>query len=159
MFASHAILAALVERARTGIGRRIDIALNESLLALFTYQAGRFFATGELPGHEGNHHATISPYGTFAVRDGMINVAVASDAQYARFCEAIGAPELAGDPRFASNALRQAARPALTRAIEGHLKEDIAARWFERFEQFGIPAARSSASMRRLSARSRRSAT
>jgi crotonobetainyl-CoA:carnitine CoA-transferase CaiB-like acyl-CoA transferase len=140
MFASHAILAALVERARTGIGRCIDIALNDSLLALFTYQAGRFFATGELPGQEGNHHATISPYGTFAVRDGTINVAVASDAQYVRFCEAIRAPELANDPRFASNALRQAARPELTRVIEGHLKEDTGARWLERFEQFGIPA-------------------
>jgi formyl-CoA transferase len=140
MFASQAILAALVERARTGRGRRIDIALNDSLLALFTYQAGRFFATGELPSHEGNHHATIAPYGTFAVRDGFINVAVASDSQFMRFCEAIRAPELADDPKFASNALRQAARPELERAIEGHLREDTRARWLERFEQFGIPA-------------------
>jgi formyl-CoA transferase len=140
MFASQAILAALVERASTGRGRRIDIALNDSLLALFTYQAGRFFATGELPSLEGNHHATIAPYGTFAVRDGFINVAVASDAQYVRFCEAIRAPELADDPRFASNALRQAARPELESAIEGHLREDTRAHWLERFEQFGIPA-------------------
>jgi formyl-CoA transferase len=140
MFASQAILAALVERASTGRGRRIDIALNDSLLALFTYQAGRFFATGELPSHEGNHHATIAPYGTFAVRDGFINVAVASDSQFMRFCEAIRAPELADDPRFASNALRQAARPELERAIERHLREDTRAHWLERFEQFGIPA-------------------
>jgi formyl-CoA transferase len=140
MFASQAILAALVERASTRRGRRIDIALNDSLLALFTYQAGRFFATGELPSLEGNHHATIAPYGTFAVRDGFINVAVASDAQYVRFCEAIRAPELADDPRFASNALRQAARPELESAIEGHLREDTRAHWLERFEQFGIPA-------------------
>jgi formyl-CoA transferase len=140
MFASQAILAALVERASTGRGRRIDIALNDSLLALFTYQAGRFFATGELPSLEGNHHATIAPYGTFAVRDGFINVAVASDAQYVRFCDAIRAPELADDPRFASNALRQAARPELESAIEGHLREDTRAHWLERFEQFGIPA-------------------
>ena len=140
MFASQAILAALVERAGTGRGRRIDVALNDSLLALFTYQAGRFFATGELPSNEGNHHATIAPYGTFAVRDGFINVAVASDSQYVRFCEAIRAPELADDPRFASNALRQAARPELESAIEGHLKGDTRAHWLERFEQFGIPA-------------------
>jgi formyl-CoA transferase len=140
MFASNAILAALVERARTGRGRRIDIALNDSLLALFTYQAGRFFATGEIPSQEGNHHATIAPYGTFTVRDGFINVAVATDAQYMRFCEAIRAPELADDPRFASNALRQAARPELARAIEGHLSQDTRQHWLERFEQFGIPA-------------------
>jgi crotonobetainyl-CoA:carnitine CoA-transferase CaiB-like acyl-CoA transferase len=140
MFASQTILAALVERASTGKGRRIDIALNDSLLALFTYQAGRYFATGEVPGQEGNYHATIAPYGTFAVRDGFINVAAASDAQYLRFCEAIRAPELAEDPRFASNALRQAAKLELARAIEGHLRDDTRAGWLERFEQFGIPA-------------------
>jgi formyl-CoA transferase len=140
MFASQAILASLLERASTGKGRRIDIALNDSLLALFTYQAGRYFATGEIPSLEGNHHATIAPYGTFAVRDGFINVAVASDAQYIRFCEAIRAPELAEEPRFATNALRQAAKLELARAIEGHLIEDTGARWLERFEEFGIPA-------------------
>jgi crotonobetainyl-CoA:carnitine CoA-transferase CaiB-like acyl-CoA transferase len=140
MFASQTILAALVERAGTGKGRRIDIALNDSLLALFTYQAGRYFATGEIPTLEGNHHATIAPYGTFAASDGFINVAVATDAQYLRFCEAIRAPELAEDPRFASNALRQAAKLELARAIEGHLREDTRAQWLERFEQFGIPA-------------------
>ena len=140
MFASNAILAALVERARTGHGRRIDVALNDSLLALFTYQAGRFFATGEIPSQDGNHHATIAPYGTFAVSDGFINVAVATDAQFVRFCEAIGAPELAGDARFASNALRQAARPELARAIERHLRHDTRQNWLERFEEFGIPA-------------------
>jgi len=140
MFASQAILASLVERGRTGKGRCIDVALNDSLLALFTYQAGRFFATGEIPIQEGNHHATIAPYGTFPVRDGFLNVAVASDAQYVRFCEAIHAPELAQDPRFATNALRQAARSELASAIEVHLGEETRASWLERFEEFGIPA-------------------
>ncbi|HEV2028819.1 MAG TPA: CoA transferase [Candidatus Dormibacteraeota bacterium] len=140
MFALHAILAALLERATTGKGRHIDVALNDSLLALLTYQAGRYFATGEVPIQEGNHHATIAPYGTFAVRDGFINVAVATDAQFVRFCEAIRGPELADDPRFATNAQRQSARPELVRAIEGHLKEDTRQQWLTRFEQFGIPA-------------------
>jgi formyl-CoA transferase len=140
MFASNVILAALVERGTTGAGRRIDIALNDSLLALFTYQAGRYFATGEIPSQEGNFHATIAPYGTFAVSDGFINVAVASDAQYLRFCEAIHAPELAADPRFETNALRQAERPELVRAIEDHLRQATREEWLARFEQFGIPA-------------------
>ena len=140
MFASHAILAALVERGTTGKGRRIDVALNDSLLALFTYQAGRFFATGEVPRQEGNYHATIAPYGTFAVSDGFINVAVATDAQYLRFCEAIRAPELADDPRFTTNARRQEGRPELVRAIEAHLRGGSRQEWLTRFEQFGIPA-------------------
>ena len=140
MFASQAILAALVERSTTGKGRYIDVALNDSLLALFTYQAGRFFASGKVPVQEGNHHATIAPYGTFAVSDGFINVAVATDLQFVRFCEAIHAPELAADTRFATNAVRQAARSQLVGAIESHLREGTRAEWLARFEQFGIPA-------------------
>ncbi|MEA2667631.1 MAG: hypothetical protein QOJ33_565 [Chloroflexota bacterium] len=140
MFAAHAILAALVARARTGQGAYIDVALNDALLALHTYQAGRFFATGDAPGREGNHHATIAPYGTFKVRDGFINVAVGSDAQYQRFCEALEAPELASDPRFTTNAQRQAARSELTQEIEQRLESDSRAQWLERLEQHGIPA-------------------
>jgi crotonobetainyl-CoA:carnitine CoA-transferase CaiB-like acyl-CoA transferase len=140
MFASNAILAALVERGTTGRGRYVDIALNDSLLALFTYQAGRYFATGEVPTQEGNHHATIAPYGTFAVSDGFLNVAVATDAQYQRFCEAIRAPELADDPRFATNRLRQAVKHELARLIETYLRRGTREEWLARFEQFGIPA-------------------
>ncbi|HSS93554.1 MAG TPA: CoA transferase [Candidatus Dormibacteraeota bacterium] len=140
MFASQAILASLVERGRTGKGRYIDIALNDSLLALFTYQAGRYFATGEVPTQEGNHHATIAPYGTFAVSDGFLNVAVATDAQFQRFCEAIRAPELADDQRFATNPLRQTAKHELARVIEGYLRRSTREEWLVRFEQFGIPA-------------------
>ncbi len=140
MFATHAILAALVERERTKKGRYIDVALNDALLALFTYQAGRLFATGKVPTREGNHHATISPYGTFAVRDGFINLAVATDAQFQRFCAAVGAGELAEDPRFATNADRQAARDELTQAIEAHLKQRTRDDWLARLQEHGIPA-------------------
>jgi crotonobetainyl-CoA:carnitine CoA-transferase CaiB-like acyl-CoA transferase len=140
MFAAHAILAALFARTRTRQGAYIDVALNDALLALHTYQAGRLFATGEAPGREGNHHATIAPYGTFKVRDGFINVAVGSDAQYQRFCEALDAPELASDPRFTTNPQRQAARSALTQEIEQRLASDSRAQWLDRLERHGIPA-------------------
>jgi crotonobetainyl-CoA:carnitine CoA-transferase CaiB-like acyl-CoA transferase len=140
MFAAHAILAALLARERSGQGTYIDVALNDALLALHTYQAGRYFATGEVPGREGNYHATIVPYGTFAVADGFINVAVGSDAQYRRFCEALDAPELASDPRFATNPQRQAARPELVREIERRLRNGSRADWLVRLERHGIPA-------------------
>jgi formyl-CoA transferase len=140
MFAAHATLAALLERERTGRGRHIDIALNDALLAMFTYQAGRLFANGEVPRQEGNFHATIAPYGTFAVRDGFINLAVATDAQYRRFCDALDAPELADDPRFTTNAKRQAARAELVREIEGHLMKATRDEWLARLQEFGIPA-------------------
>ncbi len=140
MFATHAILAALIERQRTNTGRYIDVALNDSLLALFTYQAGLLFATGSIPSREGNHHATITPYGTFAVRDGFINLAVATDAQFARFCAALEATDLADDPRFATNADRQAARGTLTRKIEEHLERRTRDEWLVRLRDYGIPA-------------------
>jgi crotonobetainyl-CoA:carnitine CoA-transferase CaiB-like acyl-CoA transferase len=140
MFAAHGILAALVARTRTGQGAYIDVALNDALLALHTYQAGRFFATGEAPGREGNHHATIAPYGTFKVRDGFINVAVGSDSQYQRFCEVLAAPELASDPRFATNAQRQSARAELITEIEQRLQRESRAHWLDLLEQHGIPA-------------------
>jgi CoA:oxalate CoA-transferase len=140
MFACHAILAALVGRATTGVGSYIDVALNDSLLALFTYQAGRYFATGGLPTQEGNYHATIAPYGTFAVRDGFINLAAATDAQFARFCDAIDAPELVHDPRFTTNAKRQAERTALVEVIEARLREGTRDEWLARLQQAGIPA-------------------
>lgn len=140
MFAVQAILAALVERERTGRGRRIDVALNDSLLALHTYQAGRLFATGEVPSRDGNYHATIAPYGTFAVRDGFINVAVATDAQFQRFCAALDAPELADDPRFGTNAKRQAARHELYQEMGRRLSSGSREEWLARLAEHGIPA-------------------
>jgi formyl-CoA transferase len=140
MFAAHAILAALLERSRTGAGRYIDVALNDSLLALLTYQAGRYFATGEPPQRDGNHHSTIAPYGTFATRDGHLNLAVGSNEQYHRFCEALQAPELATDPRFKTNPERQAARADLTVEIERRLTKRSTGEWLARMEAAGIPA-------------------
>lgn len=140
MFAAHAILAALLERARTGVGRTIDVALNDSLLALLTYQAGRYFATGQAPPREGNHHGTIAPYGTFEVGDGLINLAVGSDAQFRRFCDALGAPELRDDPRFQTNAQRQAARPLLEAQIEERMRTRTRDYWRDRLAEYGVPA-------------------
>jgi crotonobetainyl-CoA:carnitine CoA-transferase CaiB-like acyl-CoA transferase len=140
MFAAHAILAALVERATSGTGRYIDVALNDSLLAILTYQAGRYFATGEPPGRDGNHHPTVAPYGTFATRDGHVNLAVGSDEQYRRFCETLQAPELATDPRFATNADRQTTRRELVIEIERRLTRRTTGEWLARMEAAGIPA-------------------
>jgi crotonobetainyl-CoA:carnitine CoA-transferase CaiB-like acyl-CoA transferase len=140
MLAAHAIMATLLERTRTGVGRHVDVALNDALLALLTYQAGRYFATGEPPGREGNHHPTVAPYGTFATRDSHLNLAVGSDEQYRRFCEALEAPELGADPRFATNAERQAARGELALEIERRLARRTTGEWLERMEAAGIPA-------------------
>jgi crotonobetainyl-CoA:carnitine CoA-transferase CaiB-like acyl-CoA transferase len=140
MLAAHAVMACLLERTRTGVGRYIDVALNDALLALLSYQAGRYFATGEAPGRDGNNHPTVAPYGTFATRDGHVNLAVGSDDQYRRFCEALQAPGLAADLRFATNAGRQEARTELALEIERHLTRRTTGEWLARMEAAGIPA-------------------
>ncbi|MDR0358874.1 MAG: CoA transferase [bacterium] len=152
MFTAHAILASLVGRlaggsdgsdgsdVSAGEGHVIDVSLNDSLLALLTYQGGRFFATGDPPGREGNHHPTIAPYGTFRTADGYLNVAVGSDAQFRRFCEALGSPALADDPRFGTNADRRAQRDALVGELERLLAPETTAVWRERLETAGVPA-------------------
>jgi CoA:oxalate CoA-transferase len=140
MFTAHAILAALLGRERTGQGTVIDVALNDSLMALLAYQAGMYFATGASPRREGNYHATIAPYGTFATGDGFINITVGSDAQFRVLCEAVGAPALAGDARFASNGDRQEHRGELNRALEDRLRTATTDEWRTRLAEAGVPA-------------------
>src|SRR4029450_710987 len=99
LFGAIGVLAAL----RSGVGQRIDVSLPESTLAVLINQAQNAFVSGESPGRLGNAHPNIVPYETFATADGELAVAVGSERQWPRFCEAIGLPELATDPRFATN--------------------------------------------------------
>jgi crotonobetainyl-CoA:carnitine CoA-transferase CaiB-like acyl-CoA transferase len=140
MFAVHAILAALLERQRTGTGRRIDIAMQDSMIALLTFIAGRYFATGVAPGQEGNDHPIITPYGTFATADGYVNVSVGNDNQWQRFCAAIDAPELASDARYAQNRDRRALREEIRAEIETRLRRFSSVECLRRLEAAGIPA-------------------
>ena len=140
MFGSTAICAALHARHETGQGRFIDVAMQDSVMALLTYQGARFFATGEAPGREGNQHPTIVPYGTYATADGFINVAVGSDSQFRGFCTAIGAPGLADEPRYRTNRDRQGARAALNSEIEAALRTRTTAEWKGVLDEAGVPA-------------------
>jgi formyl-CoA transferase/CoA:oxalate CoA-transferase len=101
----------------------VDVSLLDSVAALLTYQAGRFFATGESPARTGNRHMTIAPYDTFDAADGVLVLAVGTDAQWRRFCGAIGplAASLAADPRYATNAGRVEHYLSLRPAVAGIL--------------------------------------
>jgi formyl-CoA transferase len=140
MFGANAVCAALYARQHGGEGAFIDVAMQDSVMALLTYQGGRFFATGEAPGREGNQHPTIAPYGTYATADGFLNVAVGSDSQFGKFCAAIGAPALAEDARFLTNQDRQRRRSELNAEIEPALQARPTAEWQEVLEAAGVPA-------------------
>src|SRR5215203_789804 len=108
MFAAQGIAMALLARARTGRGQRVDIGMLDATAALLTYQAGIYFATGTTPGRMGNRHPTIVPYETFAAADGNFVVAVGNDDQWRRFCSVLSMDAIAADQRFTTNRLRLA---------------------------------------------------
>lgn len=113
LFAAQGILAALVERGRTGVGRHVDVSMQDSMAALLTYQAGIYFATGKPPPRMGDAHPSICPYESVKTQDGLYMLAVGNDGQFVKLVELLGRPELARDPRFVTNRARVTNRPAL----------------------------------------------
>ncbi len=112
-----AVLAALAAPERRG--QRIDTSILESTLSVLVNQAQNAFVSGVAPGRRGNAHPNIVPYEPFTTADGEIVVAVGSERQWTRLCEAIDLPELAADPRFATNGDRVANRGRTTAASRG----------------------------------------
>jgi len=106
MFAFQGLLLALIARATSGRGQHVDVSLLDSVVALLTYQAGRHFATGDVPTRTGNRHMTIAPYDTYDTAGGALVLAVGNDSQWQRLCHILGRPELALDSRFLNNADR-----------------------------------------------------
>jgi len=118
MFAAFAIAAALFARERTGEGQVVDATMLGGQVALLSRQAARFFADGTVPRPEGNVHASIVPYQTFRTSDGHVNVGVANNALFERFCRALDLDELLHDARFADNPTRVAHRKEIVPVIE-----------------------------------------
>ena len=124
MYATVAVLAALRHRDATGEGQHIDLSLVDSQIAWMINEGANYMLSGEVPQRRGNGHPNIVPYGVFPCSDGHVIVAVGNDSQFRRFCELLGAPELADDDRFATNPARLANRDALNPALEA-----LTAKW------------------------------
>jgi crotonobetainyl-CoA:carnitine CoA-transferase CaiB-like acyl-CoA transferase len=139
MFAAYAVSTALLHRERTGEGQLIDTSLLDGQLAMMTYQAARFLATGEAPGTSGNHHPTIVPYGVYRAADGYFNLAVGTEDLWRRFCGALGLGQLWDDPRFATNPQRLANRAELDALIEPLFAERTLAEVDALMQEHGIP--------------------
>lgn len=131
MYATVGILAALRHRDQTGEGQHVDISLVDASLAWMINEGVAHLTTGKSRVRRGHQHATIVPYQTFACLDGFVLVAVGNDLQYTRFCDFLGRPDLADDPRFASNSNRVINREALIPHLEAlmqtHSQADIVA--------------------------------
>jgi len=119
LYANQGILLALIERARTGAGQHIDIALFDSMVSVLTLPAGILFATGKAARRMGNEHPSLTPYGEFAVADGSLIVAAGNERLWRQLCDAIERRDLAEDPRFRTNVDRVRNRSALKVELEG----------------------------------------
>lgn len=146
LFAATSVLASLHGRhhLRGGRGGRggqdiITISLLGGLLNALGYQAATYLSTGVAPQPTGNQHPYIVPYGTFATSDGTINVCVGNDRLFARFCAALGLPDLPDDARFTDNSARVRNRDALNEVIEATLGACPSAHWMTALRQEGVP--------------------
>lgn len=140
LYASVGILAALRHRDRTGEGQRVEVDLLSSLLAALANQGSAYTLAGAVAGRMGNAHPSISPYELYRTGDGDLVLAVGTDLQFASLCEVLEAPELSGDPRFATNPDRVAHREALKAELEDRLRARPAREWERALMQARVPA-------------------
>ncbi|HZH26682.1 MAG TPA: CaiB/BaiF CoA-transferase family protein [Azospirillaceae bacterium] len=139
MYATVAVLAALAHRDRTGEGQHIDLALLDAQVAMMSSQAMNYLVGGRVPGRQGNGHPNIVPYQALPASDGQIILAIGNDGQFARFCEIAGRPDVAKDPRFATNPARVANRDALIGILEDITRTRSAKAWVDSLSNAGVP--------------------
>ncbi|MBO9377077.1 CoA transferase [Sphingomonas histidinilytica] len=141
MYAAIGVLAALARRAETGEGEYIDLAMLDVMVGSLANQAMNFLVSGNVPRRAGNKHPNIQPQDVFPCRDGHVVVVVGNDGQYAKFCGAIGRPDLAADPDFATNGGRVRNQARLLPQIIAALACEEMAVWVARLEAAGVPCA------------------
>ncbi|WP_396594720.1 CaiB/BaiF CoA transferase family protein [Brevundimonas sp. R86498] len=139
LYASNAILAALLHARATGQGQHIDIALFDVQAAMLANQATNWFVSGVAPTRMGNAHPNLVPYQPFPCSDGMVVIAVGNDGQFRALCGALGAEALAGDDRFATNAGRIARRAEAVVVLSTLTSSLTMAELMGRLEAAGVP--------------------
>ncbi|MGH1448586.1 MAG: CaiB/BaiF CoA transferase family protein [Pseudomonadaceae bacterium] len=139
LYASNAILAAVVERESSGLGQHIDLSLLDVQVACLANQSLNYLTTGTPPKRMGNAHPNIVPYQDFPSADGDFILTVGNDSQFRRFCSVAGHPEWAEDPRFATNAQRVAHRDLLIPLIRQVTVFRTTDQWMADLEQAGVP--------------------
>jgi crotonobetainyl-CoA:carnitine CoA-transferase CaiB-like acyl-CoA transferase len=139
MYAAIATLAALARRDHTGQGDFIDIGMLDVQVSFLLNQAMNYLISGAAPQRTGNAHPNIQPQDVFPCQDGHIVLAVGNDGQFVKFCEVLEHPDLATDPRFATNAARIQNRAALADIITAGLQHRDMAEWSARLSAAGVP--------------------
>jgi crotonobetainyl-CoA:carnitine CoA-transferase CaiB-like acyl-CoA transferase len=139
MHSAVAVLAALRHRDATGQGQHIDLALLDTQISWLAYHAVEYLNTGRNPDRLGNAHASVVPYGVFPTADGHVILAAGNDAQFRQFCETVERPDLADDPRFATNSLRIKNRETLEPMLDDIFATRTTDDWITLLELAGVP--------------------
>jgi len=138
-FATMGVLAALLERERTGRGTVVEASLMQSMLTLINYQAQAVLSLDVVPGPVGNDHPIMFPQGTFKAGSGAVTIACGNEKMWRRLCEAIGLDDFAEDPRYCTNAGRMEHRKVLRALIEEALEKRSAQEWISIINESGVP--------------------
>ena len=140
LYATVAVLAALYARVESGKGQRVTIDLLHANLAMLANQSAGFLASGAVPQRLGNVHPSIEPFATYRAADGDLMIGAGNDGQFRRLVAALGAPELADDPRFRTNEDRVANRDDVRAALEARLTTKTRVEWRGALLEAGVPA-------------------
>ena len=139
VLAAMGIASAYIHRLKTGQGQRVDTSLFEAGIIQTYWQAAYFFATGTAAPATGSANLTSAPYQAFQTSDGWVNVGAANQGNWERLIAVLNAPELGGDPRFASNASRMKHRAELVKALSPIFRRATTDKWCEKLEAAGLP--------------------
>ncbi len=139
LFTVIGILSALHDRARTGEGQFVDVAMLDGQIAILENAVARYAVSGVAPGPLGARHPNITPFAAYACQDGHIVIAAGNDALWAALLDALDLGALKANPRFATNALRTEAADTIATILETALMTAPAAHWLPRLEAAGVP--------------------
>lgn len=139
MYAAVAILGALQERNRSGLGQHIDLALLDCHVAMLANQNLNYMTTGVAPKRAGNAHQNVVPYQVFAASDGHLIVATGNDSQYRAYCQAIGRPDLAVHADYVTNSQRLVNRVVLIKELESIMQTRKRDDWIAALQGVGVP--------------------
>ncbi|MDB5488247.1 MAG: formyl-CoA transferase [Reyranella sp.] len=139
LYTAVAVNAAIVHRLKTGESTKVDIAMFDCQLALLENAIMRYTVEKEIPGPLGARHPTITPFEAFATSDGSMIIAAGNDSLFIKMCEALGRSDMATDPAYKSNALRQKSQMKLKQEIESVLKTNTTDHWIAVVSKGGVP--------------------
>jgi crotonobetainyl-CoA:carnitine CoA-transferase CaiB-like acyl-CoA transferase len=140
LFGAIGILSALIDRAATGMGAQIDVAMFDSQLALLENPIARYLNTGGEPRRLGSRHPLVAPFQAFPTKDAPIVICVDTEAQWAQLCEAIGRSDLVGYPLFADGSSRARNHAKLEPELIAALAKRTRAEWLSVLDAAGVPS-------------------